>query len=102
MLRLRGTVFVKVIENRLRISLVNVVNDNIDDKWIMSRKVPDFYKEMVTWYKTLGIFNPRTDGGGYPPPPRRFFVDRGKTTARSAAKLFMTIPSSFLHIMCKL
>ena len=21
-----------------------------------SRKVPDFFKEMVTWYKTLGIF----------------------------------------------
>ena len=37
-----------------------------------------------------------TGGGGYP-PPRRFFVDNGKT-----AKFGMTIPSSFLHIMCKL
>ena len=49
----------------------------------------------------LNLTRAPTGGGGYP-PPRRFFVDSGKTAARSAAKFGMTIPSSFLHIMCKL
>ena len=44
------------------------------------------------------VVNPRTDGGRIS-APRRFFVDNGKTAARSAAKLGMTIPSSFLHMM---
>ena len=48
------------------------------------------------------FFNPRTDGGRISAPGGRFFVDNGKTAARSAAKFGMTIPSFFLHIMCKL
>ena len=47
--------------------------------------------------------NSRTDGvEDIRPPPRRFFVVNAKTAARSAAKFGMTIPSFFLHIMCKL
>ena len=51
--------------------------------------------EHETWHS----FNPRTDGGGRVSAPRRFFVDYGKTAARSAAKFSMTIPLSFLHII---
>ena len=36
------------------------------------------------------------------PPPRRLFIDTGITVARSTATFDMTIPSSFLHIMCLL
>ena len=49
----------------------------------------------------IGTIHPRTDGGADIRPPRRFFVDSGKTAARSAAKFGMTISSSFLHMMCK-
>ena len=42
-----------------------------------------------------------TGGGRISALPRRFFADSGKTAARSAAKFDMTIPSSFLHVMCK-
>ena len=38
-------------------------------------------------------------GGGYP-SPRRFFVDNGKTVARSAAKYDMTIPFIFFYTLC--
>ena len=47
-------------------------------------------------------FNPRNDGGGRISAPPEVFVDNGKTAARSAANFGMTIPTSFLHIMCKL
>ena len=54
------------------------------------------------WLRVQRNFNQRTDGGAdIRPPPRRFFVDNGKTAARSAAKFGMTIPSSLLHMMCK-
>ena len=56
---------------------------------------------LVTWEVPAARLTRAPTGGGYP-PPRRFFVDSGKTAARSAAKFGMPIPSSFLHIMCKL
>ena len=34
-------------------------------------------------------------------PPEGFYVDNGKTVARSAAKIGTTIPLSFLHIVCQ-
>ena len=40
-------------------------------------------------------------GWGRISAPQRFLVDRGKTVARRAAKIGMTISLSFLHTMCK-
>ena len=53
--------------------------------------------------KSYGLrFDTTSRTAGRISAPRRFFVDSGKTATRSAAKFCMTIPSSFLHIMCKL
>ena len=50
----------------------------------------------------IGIsFLTRAPTGGADIRPGRFFVDNGKTVTRSAAKVGMTIPPSFLHILCK-
>ena len=64
---------------------------------------------MCSTFYTLVFFsptfssNPRTDGGRADiRHPEVFFVDNGKTAARSAAKFGMAIYSSLLHTMCKL
>ena len=52
-----------------------------------------------------GAINPRTDGWGRispPPPGVFFFVNKGKTAARSATKFAITNSSSFLHRLRKL
>ena len=50
----------------------------------------------------FAYFNPRTDGGGYPPPPPwGFSWTAEKTAARGAAKFCMTIYLSILRVVCK-
>ena len=50
-----------------------------------------FEKCMLYFFAGLSCLNPHDDGGG----EFFFFLDKGKTAARSAAKFAMTIPSSF-------
>ena len=51
----------------------------------------------VSYDNTFEVLALAQTGGGEYPPPGVFFRRQGKATA---AKFGMTIPSSFLHIMC--
>ena len=64
----------------------------IDSKWLLANQgdtkyIRQLYKEYVLAHsKTLYFINPRRAGGGVLlRPPLRFFADREKTAARSAA-----------------
>ena len=52
---LHDNAFVKVIEKKLRIRVENLIRIKLDERWVKSRKIPVFYREMMYWFEALGI-----------------------------------------------
>ena len=51
LVKLKETLFVKVLQNKLHFTLGNLVNVDIDERWLKNRQIPEFYKEMLIWYR---------------------------------------------------
>ena len=47
--------FVKVLQKRLRVNVIDMGKMMLDDQWIKRRCIPMFYKEMLRWFKALEI-----------------------------------------------
>ena len=55
LIRLSEATFVQVLEDRIRAPVGQMVKMNYDVHWIDSRPIPEFYKEMLMWYKELNL-----------------------------------------------
>lgn len=55
MIRESEVSYSEVLHIRLRVNLNILVKADFDEKWIANRKVPQFYKEMLLWYKKLHL-----------------------------------------------
>ena len=50
-MELQDTGFVKLFQKRIRISVVKLLKLKLDELWVRSWKVPQFYKEMMQWFE---------------------------------------------------
>ena len=50
---LKEATFVKVLHNRLHATLGNVINVAFDELWLTNRQIPEFYKEMLLWFRSI-------------------------------------------------
>ena len=53
--KLQDNAFVKVLQKRLRIKITDLIKIKIDHRWVRSRIVPEFYKEIVVWIDEIDI-----------------------------------------------
>ena len=53
LMRLSDATFVQVLQKRIRTPLCKLVQINYDEKWILNRQIPEFYKDMLTWFKEV-------------------------------------------------
>ena len=51
MLQLTDNPFVQVLQQKIRLPLNTIVRTDFDERWIASRPIPEFYKEMLVWFK---------------------------------------------------
>ena len=79
--------------------ITTFINDQIEKQTLLMASVHEnTYKQQ----HCLNVHLTRAPtGGGYPPLPFKFFINSGKTAARSAAKFCMTIYLSILRVVCK-
>ena len=66
--------------------------------WLNVYSVGAEWKACSSW-SFKSTLNPRTAGGGHICAPHRFFADRRKMAARSAAKFGIAVHSSFAHLV---
>ena len=52
-IQLKEATFVQVLEKKMRLPLRDLVKMNFDGHWVTSRRIPQFYKEMLCWYKEI-------------------------------------------------
>ena len=53
MVQNKEAIFVKVLQNRLHIAIDKISGIDFDGQWVANRQIPDFYKDMFKWYKTI-------------------------------------------------
>ena len=60
--RLKDLTFVQVLESKIHSSLEASVRSDFDKKWISSRQIPAFYKEMFIWFNEIHQFREPKSG----------------------------------------
>ena len=53
MLKLKGAVFIGVLENKLGVRLNDLINADFDERWLKNRPIPEFYKQMLVWFRSV-------------------------------------------------
>ena len=46
-------VFIRALENRLRVRLSDLINTDFGERWLKSRPIPEFYKQMLVWFRNV-------------------------------------------------
>lgn len=62
LMRLQDATFAQVLQERLKLHVRDIVRMDYDDKWMQTVQIPDFYKEMFSWFRGVRLIKEPENG----------------------------------------